>query len=538
MVWYSIGELNFLCTRLPVLLVGINNLSYFYHKENVTMKKKILTILMVFTVVFLQAQTDSSGVLPDSTAQQSLFRNAGAQTDSFKILPDSISPAAEDKKPVVYTFEIKEMIAAPVWRTTKLAFKEAEELGAELIIIDMNTYGGEVGAADSIRTHLLNATIPVYVFINDNAASAGALISIAADSIYMKPGAKIGAATVVNQTGEEVPDKFQSYMRATMRATAEAQGKDTVIVNGDTTLVWKRDPRIAEAMVDPRIFVAGISDTGQVLTFTATEAMANGFCEGIVDGIEEIIERAGIEEYTLKKYTPTPMNKIIGLLINPVVSGILIMIIIGGIYFELQSPGIGFPLAASIIAALLYFAPLYLEGIAQYWELLIFAAGVILVLVEVIAIPGFGVAGVAGIIAMITGLTLSMVDNELLKDFEFTGEGMNLLMRSFGIVIVSAVLGLSFSIYAASKLLTTSMFSKLVLATDQKVEAGYLGVDAQQKTLLGKTGEAYTVLRPSGKVIIDDEIYDAVSEYGYIPKGDKIQVVQYQAGQVHVIKAV
>jgi membrane-bound serine protease (ClpP class) len=484
--------------------------------------------LLASTVI--KAQTDSSEVLPDSAAPQS-------QTDTFRVLPDSLSTEVEESKTIVYTFDIKEMIAAPVWRTTKLAFEEAEALDAELIIIDMNTYGGEVSAADSIRTHLLNAKIPVYVYINDNAASAGALISIAADSIFMKPGAKIGAATVVNQTGEEVPDKFQSYMRATMRATAEAQGKDTIIINGDTTLVWKRDPKIAEAMVDPRIFVPGISDTGQVLTFTASEALVNGFSEGTVNGIEEIIQRAGIEEYTLKQYTPTPVNKIIGLLISPVVSGILIMIIIGGIYFELQSPGIGFPIIASVIAAILYFAPLYLEGIAQYWEFLIFAAGVILMLVEVIVVPGFGVAGVAGIIAMLTGLTLSMVDNEMLKDFEFTGEGMNLLMRSFGIVVLSAVLGLTFSIYAASKLLSTSMFSRLVLGADQMVDQGFLGVDAQQKTLVGKTGEAYTVLRPSGKVVVDDEIYDAASEYGYIAKGEKVTVLSYQGGQLRVVKS-
>ena len=500
------------------------------------MRKNILIILMLFASAFLPrlaqyagAQTDSSGVPSDSAAPQS-------QTDSFRVLPDTIPSAVKDEKTVVYIYEIKEMIAAPIWRTTKLAFEEAEELGAKLIIIDMNTYGGEVSAADSIRTYLLNAKIPVYVFINDNAASAGALISIACDSIFMRPGAKIGAATVVNQSGEQVPDKFQSYMRATMRSTAEAQGKDTVIVNGDTTLVWKRDPNIAEAMVDPKLYVPGISDTGQVLTFTATEALANGFCEGIVNDIDEIIQRAGIEEYTLKKYSPTPMNKIIGLLINPVVSGILIMVIIGGIYFELQSPGIGFPLIASVIAAMLYFAPLYLEGIAQYWELLIFAAGVILMLVEVIAVPGFGVAGVAGIIAMVTGLTLSMVDNEMLKDLEFTGEGMNLLMRSFGIVVASSLLGLSLSIYAASKLLSTNMFARLVLEADQMVDQGFIGVDAQQKHLIGKTGETYTVLRPSGKVIIDDEIYDAVGEYGYIAKGEKIQVIKYQGGQVHVIK--
>ncbi len=437
---------------------------------------------------------------------------------------------------IVYVFDIKEMIAAPIWRTTKRAFAEADSLNAEMVIIDMNTYGGEVSAADSIRTHILQSDIPVYVFINDNAASAGALISIACDYIYMKPGAKIGAATVVNQTGEQVPDKYQSYMRATMRATAEAHGKDTLIVNGDTSFVWKRDPAIAEAMVDPRIFVENISDTGQVLTFTASEAMENGYCEGIVNSIPEIIEKAGIKEYTLKKYEPTRLDKIIGLLINPFVTGILIMIIIGGIYFELQSPGIGFPLAAAIIAALLYFAPLYLEGLAEYWEFLIFAVGVILVLVEIFAIPGFGVAGVAGIIAMITGLTLSLVDNNLLKDFDFTGEGMNLLMRAFGVVVLSAVLGLSLSIWAASKLLTTSSFAALVLGADQKTEEGYLGVDGKSKELVGKEGEAYTVLRPSGKVFVDGKIYDAKSEFGYLNKGDKIKVIRYETGQLYVVK--
>ncbi len=461
------------------------------------------------------------------------FGSSGQQSDRMR---NSEQLPEEPEKTIVYVYEIKEMIAKPIWRTTKLAFQEADSLGADVMLIDMNTYGGEVASADSIRTFLLNAKIPVYVFINDNAASAGALISIACDSIYMKPGAKIGAATVVNQSGEQVPDKYQSYMRATMRATAEAQGKDTIIVNGDTTLVWKRDPAIAEAMVDPRMYVENVSDSGQVLTFTASEAVQNGYCEGIANSRREVLELVGITEYTLEEYKPSTMDRIIGLLISPYVTGILIMIIIGGIYFELQSPGIGFPLAASVIAALLYFAPLYIEGMAEYWEFLIFALGVILMLVEIFAIPGFGVAGVAGVIAMVTGLTLSMIDNEMLKDFEFTGEGMSLLMRSFGVVVLSALMGLIASIWAASKVLSTTSFAALVLGADQKTDEGFLGVDSMQKTLVGKSGEAYTVLRPSGRVLIEGNIYDAKSEFGYINKGDKVKVLRYETGQVYVMK--
>jgi membrane-bound serine protease (ClpP class) len=437
---------------------------------------------------------------------------------------------------LVYTFSIKENIAAPAWRITQEALEEASELDADVIILHMNTYGGEVSAADSIRTKLLNSPIPVHVFIDDNAASAGALIAIACDSIYMRSGAKIGAATVVNQTGEQVPDKYQSYMRATMRATAEAHGKDTLIQGSDTTLVWHRDPAIAEAMVDPRLYVEGVSDTGQVLTFTATEAMTHGYCEGTAENMEGVIEQLGIETYELKSYSPSPLDKIIGLLINPVVSGILIMIIIGGIYFELQSPGIGFPLAASIIAALLYFAPLYLEGMAQHWELILFIVGVILIMVEIFAIPGFGVAGVAGIIAMITGLTLSLVDNVVFEDPEFTGEGLGVLMRALSLVLVSVLLGLIFSLWSARKLLTTSAFSNLSLKSEQRLDEGYVGVETTQKTLVGMTGVAHTVLRPSGKVMIADKLYDAKSEYGLIERGAPVKVIRYETGQVYVVK--
>ena len=135
---------------------------------------------------------------------------------------------------IVYRLPIFSNINSTTWVHTQRAFAEAKDLNAEVIVIHLNTYGGEVVFADSIRTKILNSAIPVHVFIDNNAASAGALISIACKKIYMRPGTNIGAATVVNQTGEEMPDKFQSYMRSTIRATAEAHGKDTLIVGNDT----------------------------------------------------------------------------------------------------------------------------------------------------------------------------------------------------------------------------------------------------------------------------------------------------------------
>ncbi|MBN2612303.1 MAG: nodulation protein NfeD [Bacteroidales bacterium] len=435
---------------------------------------------------------------------------------------------------IIYQFDIKDEIAKPVWRITQRAFEEAGKLGAAYILIHMNTYGGMVNIADSIRTKILNSHIPVMVYIDNQAISAGALISIACDSIYMRAGGSIGAATVVNQTGEQVPDKYQSFMRSTMRATAEAHGRDTIIRGNDTIVQWHRDPKIAEAMVDPVLEVEGIVEEGQVLTFTAEEALQNNYCEGIADNVPAVLKMAGLSDYEVVEYKATGIDKIIGFLLSPLMQGLLIMIIIGGIYFELQTPGIGFPLAAAATAALLYFAPLYLEGLAQNWELIVFVAGLILLGFEIFVIPGFGVAGVSGIILVITGLTMAMIDNIV---FEFEGiQAMDRVLKAFLIVVISVSVAFVGSIIISKQLFTSKTF-RLALNTVQKKEEGYISIDLHQKEMIGKTGIAYTILRPSGMVQIDGEIFDAKAEIGYIEKGEKIKVIRDEAGQLYVIKA-
>ncbi len=438
-----------------------------------------------------------------------------------------------EKKVLVYKFNIKEEIAAPVWRLTQKAFREAIEMKADVIIIDMNTYGGLVDIADSIRTKILNSTIPVYVFINDNAASAGALISIACDSIYMKRGAKFGAATVVNQTGAAMPDKYQSYMRATMRATAEAHGKDTLISNGDTTYRWHRNPKIAEGMVDPSIYIAGVSDSGKVITFTAVEAVKFGYCEGIVNTIPDALKKAGITNYDLVEYTPTAVDSLIHFLLNPIIHGLLILIIIGGLYFEFQSPGIGFPLGASILAAALFFAPLYLEGLAQNWELLIFIMGIGLLAVEIFAIPGFGIAGITGIVLIVAGLTLAMVDNFVFKSGNIPLI-LNTVFGALSVVIGSLLVAIVLSLFTAQKLFNSKLFGKLALQATQRKEEGYIAVETKQRNLVGKEGVAHTVLRPAGVVEVDGDYYDAKAEFGFIPKGTQVRVIRYETGQIVV----
>ena len=444
---------------------------------------------------------------------------------------NSFSQDTINKK--VYVLNIKQEIGPAVWRDTQKSFENAKMSKSDVLLIHMNTYGGAVDMADSIRSKILNSNIPVYVFIDNNAASAGALISIACDSIYMREGAKIGAATVVTQTGEKAPDKYQSYMRATMRATAEAKGKDTIITNSDTILKWHRNPLIAEAMVDEDIYIKNIIDSTKILTFTTNEAIKNGFCEAKVENIDEALKNAGIKNYTLEFYEPGFIESIIGFLVNPVFHGLLIMIIVGGLYFELQSPGIGFPLVASIIAAVLYFAPLYLEGLAQNWEIIIFVAGVILIALEIFVVPGFGVTGVSGIVFIISGLTLSLIDNNIFEynTFEYA---LKAVFEAFALVILSITVSFIGSIFLGKKLLFSTSLNHLVLKKEQNINEGYVSFDLKNKNLTGIEAKTATDLRPSGKIIIDNNIYDAVAEMGYIEKGKKVIVSRFETGQVYV----
>lgn len=433
-----------------------------------------------------------------------------------------INTQAQDKPdmPVkIYVLKIFDEIGPSSWRTTQNGLREARELNADIVIVHLNTYGGLVDAADSIRTALLNFPKPVWVFIDNNAASAGALISIACDSIYMRKGANIGAATVVTETSEAAPDKYQSYMRSMMRSTAQAQG---------------RDPMIAEAMVDPDVYIEGIVDSGKVLTFTAEEAMANGYCEAQAENIEEIIERNGIDEYDIVRQEISAMDRFIGFLINPAISGLLIMLIIGGIYFEMQSPGIGFALLVAVLAALLYFAPLYIEGLANNWEIIIFVIGIGLLAVEIFVIPGFGVAGVSGIILIVGGLTLSLVGNIGLSmpDGDYAP-----VARSFALVSFSILLALVGSFYLSSKLVKVKVGgSTLGLSDELRSADGYSASESTYNLLIGKNGLALTILRPSGKIEVDGEQYDATAQIGYIEKGEKVRIVAYENMQFVVRK--
>ncbi len=435
----------------------------------------------------------------------------------FSLLPLFFITANEEETKVLVG-EIKSNIDPRTNRYSKLLLDEATEKDYDIIIIEMDTYGGAVTDADDIRTRILDFEKPIYVWINKDAASAGALISIATDSIYMSSGASIGAATVVTGDGTQAPDKYQSYMRSIMRSTAEAKG---------------RDPKIAEAMVDEDIEVDSISSEGKVITFSTHEAIKFGFCDAELNSIEEILERQDINNYKITRYELDSTEDIISFFLNPVVSSVLILLILGGLYFELQTPGIGFPIIASITALILYLVPYYLNGVAENWEIMLFFIGIIFIALEVFVIPGFGIFGVVGLFTSLSSLILIMLNNDMF-DFTFV-LSRDLIASSLSVLISVFSFGLLI-LFGGIKLTDTKAFKKIALDETQETSKGYISKNYSDD-LLNMKGKSFTVLRPSGKVIIEEKIYDASTSGEYIEKNKKIIVTNNEGSSLKVKKA-
>jgi membrane-bound serine protease (ClpP class) len=423
----------------------------------------------------------------------------------------SVSAFAQKK---VMIMEIKNEIDPRMTRYVELALKHAEETKADIVVIEMDTYGGVLTDAKDIVDKIMAFKNPVWVFINSDAASAGALISIACDSIYMSPAASIGAATVVDGSGGKAPDKYQSYMRSIMRATAEEN---------------KRDPSIAEGMVDESVVLDSIKKEGQIITFSTSEAIKYGYCEAKVESVEEILTRNKITEYTIDRYELSATDKVITFFLNPFISGLLILVIIAGIYFEMQAPGIGFAGAAALVALILYLVPYYLNGLAEHWEIIALFVGLGLIAVEVFILPGFGVAGVAGITLIIGSLVLIMINNDAF-DFEFVH--MNDILLALTAAIGGILGGTVLLFVGGAKLVNTRMYKRVALTDTQDSSQGFTA--SFKEPMKGKQGIAHTVLRPSGKVMINDKLHDAFTRGEYIERGEAIEVVDDETTSLKV----
>jgi membrane-bound serine protease (ClpP class) len=393
----------------------------------------------------------------------------------------------------------------------KRALQEAAESGARFAVLDINTPGGRVDAAWQIVDAVQEAQVPVYAFV-DRALSAGAMIALSTDAIYMRPGATIGAATPILGSGEKASEKMVSAMRSEFRALAEARGLD---------------PRIAEAMVDETIEVPGIVEAGQLLTLTAEEAVEVGYAGGIYDDLDAVLAVNDVRGATVVTTSANWAELIVRFLTNPVVAPLLLTLGFLGLLFEVKTPGFGFGGLAGIIGLGLFFGAHLIVGLAGWEELMLFAAGIVLIGLEVFVIPGFGVAGALGILALGSGVILAML-------------GRFPTMMDMGVSFMVVVAALAFTGVSAYAFLRHLRWSRrfggifLRVATDK--EAGYISGDVRAD-LVGHAGVASTDLRPSGVGIFGDERIDVVSEGPWIEAGKAIEIIQSE-GYRHVVREI
>lgn len=415
----------------------------------------------------------------------------------------------------VFVIPVETEIDLSAFHHFKQGERKALESGSDLLLVKLNTYGGALDAADSIRTALLRCPLPTVAYVDVNAASAGALIALACDSVYMSPAASMGSATVVNGAGEPMPEKYQSYMSTIMRATAEHHGRKTV---GDST-VWRRDPAIAASMVNPEVSVS----------LTASQAVDCGYADGIAPNLEAVLADLDMAGAEVSYYESTLTDDIMGFLANAAVRAILVMLILGGIYMEMHTPGLGFAAAVAAVATVLYFLPMFVGGNMPAWVLLCFIAGVVLIALEIFVVPGFGITGTAGIIAIVAALVGGMLSNDAVTGFDFAS-----LCRSLVIVGIGCLLAVGAVVY-----LTSSHGPKLLrkhteLMTELTVADGFVGVDMSPARYVGQMATTVTDMRPAGKIEIGSTVFDAVSTGPFIAAHKQVKVTKYENAQLYV----
>jgi membrane-bound serine protease (ClpP class) len=406
--------------------------------------------------------------------------------------------------------EIDLGMAPYVSRVVNLANNE----NADVLIFKINTFGGRVDAATQIKDAILSSKILTVAFINNRAISAGALIALSCQKIAMVSGSSIGAATVVDQTGQKVSEKYQSYMRSEMRATAERNNRRT---------------DIAEGMVDERVVVQGLVDSTQLITLTTAEAVKYGIADTVISDFNGLLEAFDLKGAQIIRVDSNWAEEVVKFLNNPIISTILIMVGFFGLMAEIKTPGWGLPGTAGLIALTLFFGSSYILSLASIIEILMFLAGFALIAVEIFVIPGFGIAGISGIVLVVASLFLALTGGLPFFDFDIVGRAVIQL----AIALVGSFVGI---LLVAKFLPKSNIFNKLVLAEEETADRGFVSYPSA-KELVGVEGVALTDLRPAGSAEFSGQRYDVVADWDYIERGKKVVVLRVEGIKV-VVKEV
>jgi membrane-bound serine protease (ClpP class) len=419
---------------------------------------------------------------------------------------------AQTQAPAVYRIPVTGVVENGLAPYVARSIREAETAGAAAAFLDIDTPGGRIDAAERIADAVRAARIPVYAFVNPRAYSAGALIAISSNGIYMRPGAVIGAATPVDGQGTRASEKMVSAMRAEFRSMAEQRGLD---------------PKLAEAMVDENVEIPGVVKKGQLLTLSTSEAVRLKFAKAQVADEAALLQAIGLPGAQIITTEPNWAEGIVRFLTNPLVAPLLLSLGILGLVLEIKTGAFGLGGILSLASLGLFFGSSFILGLAGWEEILLLGLGAIALAVEVFVLPGFGVAGVVGTLAIVASMVLAMMGAR-----PSTGDlAQALAVLGASLFITMAV------IYAWLRHLPNSgRFSGLLLRGSVHKSQGFVSAP-NRDDLIGLDGVAVTDLRPSGTARVGQERIDVVTEGEYVPQGSRVQVVQSD-GYRHVVRAV
>ena len=425
---------------------------------------------------------------------------------------------------VVYRVPIEGTIDLGLPPFIQRTLEDAESNEATAVIFDINTFGGRVDAATQIKDAILGADILTIAFINRRAISAGALISLSCEKIYMTGGGLIGAATAVDMTGKKGSEKVISFMREEMASTAEKRGRSKEIARG----------MVDEELTFTHLVIGGDSikvddiegrKDGKLISLTTEQALKYKIADGTAENMEALLDSLGYSSVQTIETTENWSEAIVRFLTNPVVASLLTTFGFLGILFELQSPGWGVPGFVGLACLILSLSASYIAQLATMSDMLFVLTGLALILLEVLVIPGFGIAGLGGIGLMIYGLYLL-----LLPDIPVGEEVLGQAMDGFLIGLVGAVIGL---VLLAKLMIKTKFWEQLTAPDTQKKEDGYSNTLGWE-SLQGETGIADTDLHPSGWVRVKDQRIFVVSEGEFIEEGKEIKILSVDGNRVLV----
>ena len=415
--------------------------------------------------------------------------------------------------PVVVRVPVTGVIEMGLAPFIERSIREAEETGAAAIILDVDTPGGRVDAAERIADAISDSEVPIYAFVNRRAFSAGAMISLATQRIYMRPGSVIGAVTPVDGSGTKASEKIVSAMRSEMRALAEAH---------------EVDPAIAEAMVDESLAIPDIVESGKLLTLTTEEAVLYDFARQTEDFTSLLgeLELAGAEVQTMRVNWAERMVRFFS---HPVVAPFLLSLGFLGLIVEIKTPTFGLAGGAGVLALSLFFGSHLILGLAGWEDLLLVGAGVGFLAAEVFVIPGFGLFGLLGIVGIFGGIYMSLLGSlPTMQDFSRAG---GILSTAILLILVTGWALLRY-LPKSTRLYRSGIF--LGTRTDKAI--GYQSAETRLD-LVDVEGVAATDLRPSGIGLFDDERIDVVSESEWIEEGTPVRIVSAE-GSRHVVRPV